>query len=109
TPRELLFQPANEFVRSFFSAERLALQLRTLTLADVFPRMDFEAEQAKDAAATTASDDLDTSIFSAQTTVHEALEALTSGETSTSACFTVAELMAAFGVALQREEDAWKR
>jgi osmoprotectant transport system ATP-binding protein len=36
TPRELLFRPANDFVRSFFAAERLALQLRTLTLSDVF-------------------------------------------------------------------------
>ena len=36
TPRELLFRPANDFVRSFFAAERLALQLRTLTLRDVF-------------------------------------------------------------------------
>ena len=36
TPRELLFRPANDFVRRFFAAERLALQLRTLTLEDVF-------------------------------------------------------------------------
>jgi osmoprotectant transport system ATP-binding protein len=36
TPRELLFRPANDFVRHFFAAERLALQLRTLTLGDVF-------------------------------------------------------------------------
>ncbi|GAB3835531.1 ABC transporter ATP-binding protein [Hymenobacter jeollabukensis] len=37
TPRELLLKPANDFVRRFFAAERLALQLRTLTLADVQP------------------------------------------------------------------------
>ncbi|GAB2940727.1 ABC transporter ATP-binding protein [Hymenobacter coalescens] len=37
TPRELLFRPTNEFVRDFFAAERLALQLRTLTLADLRP------------------------------------------------------------------------
>ncbi|MDF7811347.1 ATP-binding cassette domain-containing protein [Hymenobacter sp. YC55] len=35
TPRELLFQPANDFVRRFFEAERLTLQLRTLTLDDL--------------------------------------------------------------------------
>jgi osmoprotectant transport system ATP-binding protein len=35
TPYELLFQPANEFVRTFFAAERLALQLRTLRLLDL--------------------------------------------------------------------------
>jgi osmoprotectant transport system ATP-binding protein len=36
-PRELLLHPANDFVRSFFEAERLALQLRVLTLGDVQP------------------------------------------------------------------------
>ncbi|TGD80502.1 ABC transporter ATP-binding protein [Hymenobacter wooponensis] len=35
TPRELLFRPANNFVRSFFEAEKLSLQLRTLRLTDV--------------------------------------------------------------------------
>ncbi|MBW3130418.1 ABC transporter ATP-binding protein [Hymenobacter profundi] len=37
TPRELLFRPANDFVRQFFAAERLALQLRVLHLTDVLP------------------------------------------------------------------------
>jgi osmoprotectant transport system ATP-binding protein len=36
-PRELLRQPANDFVRSFFQAERLALELRVTTLAEVLP------------------------------------------------------------------------
>ena len=36
-PRELLLQPANDFVRRFFRAERLALQLRVTTLAEVVP------------------------------------------------------------------------
>jgi osmoprotectant transport system ATP-binding protein len=36
-PRDLLLHPANAFVQSFFAAERLALQLRVLTLADVQP------------------------------------------------------------------------
>jgi osmoprotectant transport system ATP-binding protein len=36
-PRELLLHPANDFVRSFFAAERLALQLRVTTLAEVQP------------------------------------------------------------------------
>ena len=34
-PRELLLKPANDFVRSFFQAERLALQLRVITLGEV--------------------------------------------------------------------------
>jgi len=36
-PRELLLHPANDFVRSFFQAERLALQLRVITLGEVRP------------------------------------------------------------------------
>jgi osmoprotectant transport system ATP-binding protein len=36
-PRELLRQPANDFVRSFFQAERLALEMRVTTLAEVLP------------------------------------------------------------------------
>ena len=36
-PRELLLHPANDFVRSFFAAERLALQLRVTTLGEVQP------------------------------------------------------------------------
>ncbi|TDN39221.1 ATP-binding cassette domain-containing protein [Hymenobacter sp. UV11] len=45
-PRELLLQPANEFVRSFFQAERLALQLRVTTLAEVAPFLTLEVEAA---------------------------------------------------------------
>ncbi|MET4075821.1 ATP-binding cassette domain-containing protein [Hymenobacter sp. UYCo722] len=93
TPRELLFRPANDFVRRFFAAERLALQLRTLTLKDVFG--DTKAEVLGE-------------LFKAETTVHDALEFLTVPETA-AASFTVAQLMAAFGEALQREEEAWKR
>ena len=106
TPRELLFRPANDFVRRFFAAERLALQLRTLTLGDVF-----------------GADKL-VGLRSTQT-VFEALEILTGSDGLPSALtsplpgteaepapknsITVAQLMAAFGEALQREEAAWKR
>ena len=93
TPRELLFRPANDFVRRFFAAERLALQLRTLTLGEVLPDIKTEAQMPG---------------FEVETTVHEVLETLTATETTT-APFTVAQLMAAFGEALQREEAAWKR
>ena len=37
SPRELLRQPANDFVRRFFQAERLALEMRVTTLAEVLP------------------------------------------------------------------------
>ncbi|MVN75731.1 ATP-binding cassette domain-containing protein [Hymenobacter sp. HMF4947] len=36
-PRELLHHPANDFVRSFFQAEKLALEMRVLTLAELQP------------------------------------------------------------------------
>ncbi|MCB2378524.1 ABC transporter ATP-binding protein [Hymenobacter sp. BT635] len=95
TPRELLFRPANNFVRGFFAAERLALQLRTLTLADLQPFL-----AAPDPAATT---------LSPATTVQEALENLTrTGSAQARYSFDLAELMAAFGRALQQEEAAWK-
>ncbi|WP_082455444.1 ABC transporter ATP-binding protein [Hymenobacter sp. AT01-02] len=44
TPRELLFQPANDFVRQFFEAEQLALQLRTLQVCDVMADAVFNHE-----------------------------------------------------------------
>ncbi len=45
-PRELLLAPANDFVRRFFQAERLTLQLRVTTLAEVAPFLTLEAEAA---------------------------------------------------------------
>jgi osmoprotectant transport system ATP-binding protein len=36
TPAELLFQPANEFVRSFFGTQRLQLELQTVTLQNIW-------------------------------------------------------------------------
>ncbi len=58
-PRELLLHPANAFVRSFFQAERLALQLRVLTLADLLPYLVFEEQTA---LAGTAALPLSTSV-----------------------------------------------
>ena len=37
TPRELLRQPANDFVRQFFRAEQLGLEMRVTTLAELRP------------------------------------------------------------------------
>jgi osmoprotectant transport system ATP-binding protein len=182
TPRELLFRPANDFVRRFFAAERLALQLRTLTLGEVLPglmtptpeiglmkpdlaastleielkkpdfepkRVDFEPAkteiglkrvdfESKRLEIEPAKPDFEprrvdfeskrleidpsrteiegpTLDFGGPTldltpamTVHQALERLTGSE-ATTLPFTVAQLMAAFGEALQREEAAWKR
>jgi osmoprotectant transport system ATP-binding protein len=168
TPRELLFRPANAFVRDFFAAERLALQLRTLTLGDIWPgdgmvwtgndrvwtgdalvwpgdakvwtgdeenwpangKIQPVYEKVWPADGIIQSDDGlnwpldgvnqpgnaviqpanvgDAVLVTPEMTVHQALEALTS-PSATTAPFTVAQLMAAFGEALQREEDAWKR
>ena len=96
SPRELLFQPANDFVRGFFAAERLALQLRTLTLADLQPFL-----PALETGTATGIPPL--------TTVQEALENLTmTADTQPQYPFDLAQLMAAFGQALQQEEAAWK-
>jgi osmoprotectant transport system ATP-binding protein len=93
-------------VRRFFAAERLALQLRTLTLGDVFPAF---ANDGNSAGQLNDNEGI-LQHFTSQTTVNESLEALTGGTTpQPKARFTVAQLMAAFGEALQREEDAWKR
>ncbi|RZK57137.1 MAG: ATP-binding cassette domain-containing protein [Hymenobacter sp.] len=45
-PRDLLLNPANAFVRSFFQAEQLALQLRVRTLAEVQPFLPSESHLA---------------------------------------------------------------
>ncbi|WP_349361736.1 ATP-binding cassette domain-containing protein [Hymenobacter sp. H14-R3] len=45
-PRELLRQPANAFVRSFFQAERLGLEMRVTTLAEVQPFLPVTAPAA---------------------------------------------------------------
>ncbi|WP_343670262.1 ATP-binding cassette domain-containing protein [Chitinophaga sp.] len=37
TPAELLFSPANDFVRSFFDEHRFVLELKALTLGDIRP------------------------------------------------------------------------
>jgi len=38
TPKELLFHPANDFVRSFFAANRFQLELLSIPLADVLKK-----------------------------------------------------------------------
>jgi osmoprotectant transport system ATP-binding protein len=50
-PRALLRQPANDFVRSFFQAERLALEMRVTTLAEVLPFLEPTGPAAAEAPA----------------------------------------------------------
>ncbi|TGE16144.1 ABC transporter ATP-binding protein [Hymenobacter elongatus] len=99
TPRELLLQPANSFVRQFFAAERLALQLRIFTLADVLPFLPTPSPT-------------ESAGFFTHATIQETLETLTATADDSATPpfpFNLAQLMAAFGQALQREEAAWKR
>lgn len=37
SPKELLFQPANDFIRAFLADKRLDLQLKLFTIKDIFP------------------------------------------------------------------------
>ena len=51
-PRELLRRPANDFVRRFFQAERLALQMRVTTLAEVLPFVELDGQAGPTAVCT---------------------------------------------------------
>ena len=106
TPRELLFRPANAFVRRFFAADRLALQLRALTLGDLSLGDELAGSESKSDDMQNVSAEVPMLRFTATTTVHEALEALT--DSTATGTFTVPQLMAAFGQALQYNQDVWK-
>ncbi|AII54050.1 ABC transporter ATP-binding protein [Hymenobacter sp. APR13] len=111
TPRELLFQPANDFVRRFFEAEKLSLQLRTLRLQDVLPDL------ASEYTNTSSSNH---KILPLTATIQEALEALSvidpasdpatervlltqpAAAEAPAVPFTLASLMSAFGQAVHR-------
>ncbi|MET4104979.1 ATP-binding cassette domain-containing protein [Hymenobacter sp. UYP22] len=118
TPRELLFRPAAQFVREFFEAERLGLQLRTLRLADVLA-----AELSAAHSNSISSYNSDTNILPSTATVQEALELLSrisapaarplpeptvwvsspeNGPDTPPIPLTYATLMAAFGRAVQQ-------
>ena len=97
-PRELLRHPANDFVKSFFAAERLALELRVTTLADVRPYLPTKAGPPATGAA-----------LSPTLSLHEALAALADATprplADTGELLTAARLLAAFGRA-QEEAGA---
>ncbi|WP_019949738.1 ABC transporter ATP-binding protein [Hymenobacter aerophilus] len=110
-PRELLLRPANDFVRRFFAAEQLALQLRALRLADVLP----ELSKTGDNQLLSNNQSTPNTLFPTAS-VQQALEQLShapapaSGEAvvwvqlpdSTVQPLTYATLMAAFGRAVRR-------
>ncbi|QDA62168.1 ABC transporter ATP-binding protein [Hymenobacter jejuensis] len=105
TPRELLFRPANDFVRRFFEAERLSLQMQVLQLSDLLIFIKSTNHQQSLASALPS--------LPASATIREALEALTRpSETPDPQLFitqdsvnaqpvTLSQLMLAFGEAVQ--------
>ncbi|QNH60569.1 ABC transporter ATP-binding protein [Hymenobacter sediminicola] len=109
TPHELLFSPVNDFVRRFFAAEQLALQLRTLRLTDLLPYL---------VPGSTNSSLSNRNIIPTTVTIQEAIEALSnaseltipaeeqvifvrSADTVSPISLTISSLMGAFGQAIQ--------
>ena len=74
TPRELLFRPKNDFVRSFFQTQRLRLAMEVLTVGDLVPGSVSEVTEK-------ATDDRKVSV-SKETTIFRVLEAMEEGQTS---------------------------
>ncbi|TGE04246.1 ABC transporter ATP-binding protein [Hymenobacter fodinae] len=122
TPKELLFRPANEFVRRFFDAEKFSLQLRTLRLADVMTYIPNEVHNNSLHTYKSADKVLPLSV-----TIQEAIEALSSpsglqtsaeeeavvwveaGNSPSATAYislTLPQLMTAFGRALQDVQTA---
>jgi osmoprotectant transport system ATP-binding protein len=136
TPHELLFQPANSFVRDFFAAERLALQLRTLHLQDLLPFLppSTKIEPSNINYITNLNNSLSNNNFiPLNHTVQECMELLTmpaaashptgpaptnvsprrlfitdSVEKAPQYHLTLPELMSAFAQAIHHAETAWK-
>ncbi|QIL74567.1 ABC transporter ATP-binding protein [Hymenobacter sp. HDW8] len=136
TPHELLFQPANNFVRDFFAAERLALQLRTLRLRDLLPFLPTSAKKTPSNKLIFEKINNSLSIdkpISYNHSVQEALELLTepradgvpsnreaaedearylimveSDEKAPQYRIDLPQLMAAFAQAIHQAETTWK-
>ena len=81
TPAELLFNPANDFVRSFFEEQRLLLELKALTLSDIQPYLE----------STTATDTKPASLSGADS-CWDALEYTSSSNTPISVSFNTTTL-----------------
>jgi osmoprotectant transport system ATP-binding protein len=74
TPRELLFRPENDFVRSFFQAQRLRLAMEVLTVGDLVTGSIYKLAEK-------AADDRSVSL-SKETTIFRMLEAMEEEKTS---------------------------
>lgn len=136
TPHELLFQPANDFVRNFFAAERLALQLRTVRLRDLLEYLppSTETSSSENNESSKINNSLSAqNIVSPDQSVQEALELLTvpaataaapnqasdidptrylfiqdAAENAPPYRLTLPELMGAFAHAIHQAQTAWK-
>ncbi|UII22253.1 ABC transporter ATP-binding protein [Fulvivirga ligni] len=53
SPKDLIFHPANDFVRQFFAQSKLQLELQVITLADIMP---FTIKQIKQDASLSLAD-----------------------------------------------------
>ena len=96
-PRQLLFQPANDFVRDFFAAQRFGLQLRALTLAEVSPAL----EPLPDKPATFPNIDLKATVQRALDRLHHHPRLqLTNGQQ-----LNLASLMGAFAATIRQYEQ----
>lgn len=58
TPEELIFQPANNFVREFFDASRFQFELKVLYLSDILPYLDLTSNVPDHAIDISAKTDL---------------------------------------------------
>ncbi|WKN42547.1 ATP-binding cassette domain-containing protein [Tunicatimonas pelagia] len=65
SPKELLFQPASKFVKAFFDAQRLRLEMQVVNLAEVYPLIKVMSEKVSSTVE-----------ISLEKSVWEALEAI---------------------------------
>ena len=115
TPRELLFRPANDFVRRFFAAEVLSLQLRTLQLNDLLAELDSDyinnssSKESTIAPTATIQEAIETlrvpvpaAAGTAPAPTEPALWVQPDAPGTSPVGFTLASLMGAFGRVIQR-------
>jgi len=64
TPQELIAQPANDFVRSFFDSHRFQLEMMSVSIAEILPYLSHELTSSKDPGQDATIIDADASLFS---------------------------------------------
>ncbi|GAB4395786.1 MAG: ABC transporter ATP-binding protein [Microscillaceae bacterium] len=103
TPKDLLFQPANDFVRDFFKSSRFQLELQVVMLEDLWDFFPSQAVQAED-------DSENWPVFPATQDVWSVLETLTGAAKPYFLIRKNGDLFrAASGEALLPAFQAWKK